>query len=119
MTTLVSDESRRDNSIRTRGLETSAFPTATFDLTEPIEIGKTPKAGDTFDVDAVGDLTLHGVTQEVTVPIQAKWTGDRIEAVASFDVALTDYDIDPPTGFLVVSIVDKGTIELHLLFQKA
>jgi polyisoprenoid-binding protein YceI len=119
MTTLVSDDDRRDNAIRTRGLETSAFPTATFELTEPIEIGSTPEAGDTFDVEAVGDLTLHGVTQRVTVPIQARWTGNRIEALASFAVALADYDIDPPTGFSVLSIADTGTIELHLLFQKA
>jgi polyisoprenoid-binding protein YceI len=119
MTTLVSDDDRRDNSIRTRGLETSSFPTATFELAEPIKIGKTPKAGDTFHVDAVGDLTLHGVTKRLTIPIQAKWTGKEIEVVAGFDVALADYDIDPPTGFLVLSIANKGTIELHLLFQKA
>jgi polyisoprenoid-binding protein YceI len=36
MTTLVSDEDRRDGQLRMRGLETDAFPTPTFVLTEPI-----------------------------------------------------------------------------------
>jgi polyisoprenoid-binding protein YceI len=39
MTTLQSDDDRRDNSIRTRGLETATYPTATFELTEPIASG--------------------------------------------------------------------------------
>lgn len=119
MTTLTSDESRRDDSLGTRGLETQTYPAATFELTEPIEIGETPAEGEVFDVDAVGQLTLHGVTRDVTVPMQARWTGERIEVVGSFEVALSDYEIEPPTGFLVLSIADVGTVELNLLFQKA
>jgi hypothetical protein len=33
--------------------------------------------------------------------------------------ALADHDIEPPTGFLVLSIADTGTVELHLLFARA
>ena len=62
---------------------------------------------------------LHGVTKQGSVPIQAEITGDRIQAIASFDVALADYDIEPPTGVVILSIADTGTIELHLLFLKA
>jgi polyisoprenoid-binding protein YceI len=119
MTTLASDDDRRDNSLRERGLQTDQFPTATFALTQPIEVGDAPKDGQTIEVTAVGDLTLHGVTKQVSVPIQAQIDGDTIQAIASVDVALADYDIEPPTGFLVLSIADTGTIELHLLFQKA
>ena len=36
-----------------------------------------------------------------------------------FDVALTDYSIEAPTGFLVLSIANTGTIELHVLFRPA
>jgi len=119
MTTLTSDDDRRDNSLGTRGLESQTYPTATFELTEPIEIGTTPAEGEVFEVDAAGLLTLHDVSRDVTVPIQARWTGDRIEVVGSFEVALADYEIEPPTGFLVLSIADVGTVELNLLFEKA
>jgi polyisoprenoid-binding protein YceI len=119
MTTLVSDRPQRDDQLRERGLETDRFPTATFTLTQPIEVGSRPQDGETIEPTAVGDLMLHGVTKQVSVPIRAEITGDRIQAIASFDVALADYDIDPPTGVLILSIADTGTIELHLLLQKA
>ena len=119
MTTLQSDRPQRDDQLRQRGLETDRFPTATFSLTQPIDVGERPNDGQAIDLTAVGDLTLHGVTKQVSVPIQAAITGDRIQAVASVDVALADYDIEKPTGFLIVSIADTGTIELHLLFAKS
>jgi polyisoprenoid-binding protein YceI len=119
MTTLQSDDDHRDNSIHMRGLETDAYPTATFELTEPIDVGRTPQSGQTFTVDAVGKLTLHGVTRTVTVPIKGRWTGSRIEVVASFDVALADYSITPPSGFVVLSIADQGKVEMHLLFARS
>jgi polyisoprenoid-binding protein YceI len=119
LTTLTSDDDRRDNAIRTRGLETTTFPTATFEFTEPIDVGETPSEGEIFETDSVGELTLHGVTSEVTIPVQGRWSGDHIEVVSSFEIALADYDIEPPTGFGVLSIADTGTIELNLLFRKA
>jgi polyisoprenoid-binding protein YceI len=119
MTTLVSDDDRRDNQLRMRGLETDSFPTATFELTAPIDVGTPPTEGETVTAEATGNFTLHGVTKEVTVPIQAQWSGDQIEVVATFDVALADYGIEPPTGFFVLSVADQGTVELHLLFARA
>jgi hypothetical protein len=80
--------------------------------------GSSRDEGITIKPTAVGDPTLHGVTKSVRIPIQAQWTGSRIEVVGSYDVALADYGITPPTGFLVLSIADHGTIELHLLFAK-
>jgi polyisoprenoid-binding protein YceI len=119
MTTLQSDESRRDERLRTDGLQTDQFPTASFTLTKPIEVGSVPKDGQTIQAVAVGNLTLHGVTRSVEVSIQAQRNGDEIEAIGSVDVALTDYAIEAPTGFLVLSIANTGTIELHLLLQPA
>ena len=119
MTTLQSDDNRRDERLRTDGLQSDEFPTATFTLTQPIEVGSVPKERQTIQAVAVGDLTLHGVTRSVRVSIQAQRNGDEIEAIGSVDVALTDYGIQAPTGFLVLSIANTGTIELHLLFQRA
>ena len=119
MTTLQSDDSRRDDRLRTDGLQTGQFPTATFRLNRPIEVGLVPRDGQTIQAVAVGDLTLHGVTRSVDVSIQAQRNGDQIEAIGSVDVALTDYGIEAPTGFLVLSIANTGTIELHLLFHPA
>jgi polyisoprenoid-binding protein YceI len=118
MTSLQSDDDRRDNQLRTRGLETDAFPTATFELTKPVNVGTKPQQGEQIQLTATGDLTLHGVTKSVQVPITAQWSGDRIAAIAHVEVALADYQITPSTGFLVLSIADTGTIEMQLLFTK-
>lgn len=118
MTSIRSDDERRDSQLTTRGLETGAFPTATFTLTEPISLPAVPTEGETISATAAGDLTLHGVTRAVDVPVQALWTGDQIEVTASLTVALADHDIEPPTGFLVLSIADTGTVEMHLVFRR-
>jgi polyisoprenoid-binding protein YceI len=119
LTTLRSDDERRDEQLKERGLQTAAFPTASFTLTEPIDVGHEPTAGEEIDATATGELTLHGVTRTVEVPVRAQWTGSRIEVVASFDIALTDYQIEKPSSFMILSIADTGTVELHLLFEKA
>jgi polyisoprenoid-binding protein YceI len=119
MTTLRSDRDRRDNALRTRGLESDRFPTATFELTEPIEIDEEPDAGENIDTTATGNLTLHGVTKQVTAPIKGRRDGDRITIVSSFEVDLDDYRIERPTTARVVSIADKGKVEMQVHFTKS
>ncbi len=120
MTTLQSDQSRRDGALRDRGLETATFPTATFTLTTPIELGTTPAVGETINATATGDLTLHGVTHTVEIPIEGRLVDEEtIVVVGSVDIVVTDFEIVPPTGFSVLSIAEMGTIELQLAFVPA
>jgi polyisoprenoid-binding protein YceI len=116
---LASDEDRRDNAIRNRGLETEQFPEATFALTGPLELPSPPTAGEDVSVTATGDLTLHGVTKPVDVPVQARWNGSTIDVVGTIDVAFADYDIEPPSVGGFVSVEDEGEIELQLTFVPA
>jgi polyisoprenoid-binding protein YceI len=118
MTSLRSDDERRDSQLASRGLETARFPSATFTVVEPLALSSVPAEGESIGATAVGDLTLHGVTQRVEVPVSAQWAGDHIEVAATLEVALADHDIEPPTGFLVLSIADTGTVELHLMFRR-
>ena len=48
----------RDGQLGRQGIQTDQFPTATFVLTEPIEIGRIPAEGASVDVTAVGDLAM-------------------------------------------------------------
>ena len=63
---------------------------------------------------ATGDLTLHGVTKSVQVPLQARLSGSTIEVVGSVGIVFADYGITPPTSFIALSVDDHGTMELHL-----
>jgi polyisoprenoid-binding protein YceI len=118
MTTLQSDQDRRDNAIRSRGLETDTFPTGTFTLTEPLEIPTGIQDGAEVQAVATGELTLHGVTNPVTVDIEARLVGDQAVIVGSSPVALTDYDIEPPTGAAVLSVSNEGEFEFQVFFSR-
>ena len=109
----------RANAMRSRGLETSTFPEATFELTQPIDFGEAPTSGETVTAKATGDLTIHGVTKEVTFEVEAKVVGDTIR-VATADpvpVALADYDIEAPTGGPVAEIDDTGSFEFLVVLR--
>lgn len=117
MTTLRSNSDSRDNQLRTRGLETDLFPAASFSLTEPIELG-TAAPGETISATARGELTLHGVTRSVEVPLEGTLVDDTIVVVGSLEVVLTDYDIEAPVGFRVLTIEEQGVFELQLAFTQ-
>jgi len=119
MTTLRSDEGQRDNQLRGRGLETDSFPTATFTLTQPVDLPADAGSGDQIAFTAIGDLTLHGVTNSVTIDFEASLTDDIIAVVGSAPVVLADYDIEPPEGFSVVSVADDGTFEFQLFLTQS
>jgi polyisoprenoid-binding protein YceI len=119
MTTLQSDEANRDRQLQRQGIETATYPTATFTLTQPIDMGSVPADGQIVDVTATGNLTLHGVTKEVDIPLQARIEGDVITVVGSLPIQFADYDIAQPQGMIVLSIEDHGTLELQLHFARA
>jgi polyisoprenoid-binding protein YceI len=114
LTTLRSDESNRDRQLGRQALETSRFPTATFVLTEPVDLGTVPAEGQTVDVTVTGELTLHGVTRSVEVPLQAKLEGGVVTVVGSLPIRFADYDIEKPSSFVVLSVEDNGVMELQL-----
>ena len=118
MGSLRSDSSTRDGALRTRGLETDTFPTASFVLTEPLDLGSVPAEGETVSVTATGELTLHGVTQPVQIPLDGTLADGRIVVVGQLEIALADYDIVKPTGFRVLSIEDNGVFEVQLAFSR-
>ncbi|MCB1038689.1 MAG: YceI family protein [Acidimicrobiales bacterium] len=105
----------RVRALQDRGLQTSEFPEASFELTEPIDFGAEPEAGKTIDATATGELTLHGVTNEITFPVQAVLNGNTIQIGTNPDdlpeVVLADYDIEAPTTQMVASVSDTGTFE--------
>ena len=100
------------------GIQTNQFPTATFKLTSPIDLGSVPADGQEISVTATGQLTLHGVTKDVEIPLKAKLSGDVIAVTGSLPIVFADYGVEAPTSFVVVSIEDHGEMELQLFFTK-
>ena len=117
MTTVSSDESRRDGQFRGAIMDVDQFPTATFELTEPIELGDVA-AGSEVTVDATGELTLRGSTQTVTIPLEARHSEGRIEVVGSFTVVFADWEIPNPSR-PGIDTEDEGVLEVLLAFEPA
>jgi polyisoprenoid-binding protein YceI len=117
LTRLRSDQGRRDDYIRTRGLETNTFGTARFTLAEPIVLPTDVPAGDQFELTAVGDLTLHGVTRRVELPLQAQWDGTVIDVAGGVTIVMADFGMEPPSNS-IVSVADEGELELQVTFTR-
>ena len=113
MSTLRSDESRRDDALRTRGIETDRFPQAEFELSEPVDLTRR-------DQGVRGELTLHGETQPIAVRVSAQRLGDdTIELAGEAPIAFADFNIEPPSVAGVVTVEDKGTLEFKLRLRPA
>lgn len=118
-TTITSDENRRDNRLRTEGLQTDQYPTATFTVTQPVDVPAAALAGTATGITLTGDLTLHGVTKSVQIPAQAQLVGDTMQVAGSLAFPLSDYQISPPNvGGFILSISDQGTLEFLVSFSK-
>ena len=121
LTKLQTDDPLRDGAVKRSGLETNRFPDGTFVLTEPVTLAGVPKQGEQGTASAKGNLTLHGVTRPVTVPLTAVWDGDQIRvasAGAGVRIQFQDYGFGALTS-PVASTDDFGFFELQLRFVPA
>ncbi len=116
MTGLTTDSGSRDRQIKSQSIETNTFPEALFSLTSPIELGTLPGDGVDVNFDATGDLTVHGVTRSVTIPLNAKVVGTVIVVTGEFNLLLSDYDIAAPQAAIVLTVQDNADMEFQLFF---
>ena len=118
MTSITTNDSRRDDKVQS-ALETSTYPTATFVLTSPIELGAAAASGEAVNVEATGELTIHGVTTTVTIPMQAQLVDGTVVLVGSVPITFSDYGVSVPEAPIVLSASDTGTLELQLFLQQS
>ena len=118
MTTITTNESRRDGQVQ-KALETGQFPTGTFTLTQPVELEEGAAEGAATSVQAAGQLTLHGVTRDITMAIDAQLVESTVVVVGTTDITFSDYGVAVPTSPAVLSVEDHGTLELQLLLARS
>jgi polyisoprenoid-binding protein YceI len=118
MTTVTSDQSRRDGQFNGRIMETSTYPTATFTLTQPIALGSIPAQGVQRTFQAKGSLTVHGVTRAVVFNLTARYAGSSFQVVGSIPITFADWNIPNPS-FGPVTTEDHGVLEFSLNFVHA
>jgi polyisoprenoid-binding protein YceI len=117
LTKLHSDQSMRDGYVRGRVLETDTYPTLEFvpkraiGLPSPLPSGMGAQAG--FQL--VGDMTVHGVTKEVTWTIVATFANDAVDGRATTTTDFATFNMTKPSLARLLSVDDK--IELEIEFR--
>jgi polyisoprenoid-binding protein YceI len=71
-------------------LETAKYPEITF---KSSEVKIKPFNGGQFQASVGGDLTLHGVTRRITIPVEVALSGDALRARGEFTVSRSDYNV--------------------------
>lgn len=117
MASVTSPESRRDGQFRGRIMDVSTYPTATFSLGEPIDLGTVPTEGEERTFEATGNLTLRGVTRSVTFALAARLEGGSIQVSGSIRVDFDDFEIPDASGG-PAKVGRDGELELLLVFTR-
>lgn len=119
LTTITSDESRRDNRVQNDALQTSQFPTATFTATSVTGYDPDIADGAEQTLMLTGMMDLHGVQKEITWEVKARREGDVITALATVNFLYADFNITPPNIAGFVSVEDDVTLQVEIVAQRS
>jgi polyisoprenoid-binding protein YceI len=114
----VSDKDRREieRVMREEALETAAYPTIVF---QSAGVAATRIDDGQYNLDLKGDLSLHGVTRDVTIPGHLAFIGDTMRAFGEFPLAQTDYKIKLVTvAGGVIKVKDELKFAFDLVARK-
>jgi polyisoprenoid-binding protein YceI len=93
-----SDDPQRDRRVTRDSLETVHYPTITF-ISTRIEDLKWEVPGSDATATVVGNLTLHGVTREIRVPVDAILSPDgKLSADGEVSFDFTAFGVVPPSA---------------------
>lgn len=118
MTSLVSDQSRRDNWIRRNTLKTDSFPTATLVIKELQGFPAVLPTSGTMSFKLIGDFTVHGVTKPWTWDVTLTANGSDYTGRATTHLKFGDFGMEQPRVMIVLSVVDDVKLEYDFHFVK-
>jgi polyisoprenoid-binding protein YceI len=77
-------------------MESEQFPKATFKGTFDRVNDLSNRIEGTYSVNAKGELTIHGVTKSIEVPVEITVGKNGLSANLIFDIAVKEYDVKIP-----------------------
>lgn len=107
----------RDRIMRGETLEAEAYPVIRLETTGLEPPAGALSEGETYLVQVSGNLSIHGVTRPVAVPVRVTRTGEGLALDGDFVVQLPDYEITPPS-FLFFRVKDEVKVAFHLLARR-
>jgi polyisoprenoid-binding protein YceI len=116
---LASDQSRRDNMIRRRWLESETYPFAEFTSTDVQGVPESYVEGQEVNFKLLGDMTIRNVTKPVTFDVRGNLTGDTITGTATTQVMMKDFGFDPPNVAGMLTVKDGVLITVNFTAKEA
>ena len=116
LSTLKSDSSIRDNSIKTQWLESNIFPEATFKI-ENLELAN--KNFDSLVEDTiVGQLSIREIVIDTPFSLTAYYSNDEIYVSGYTEIDTTWFGFDAPTKFNAWEVLNPIGITVDLIAVK-
>jgi polyisoprenoid-binding protein YceI len=118
VSTLKSDQERRDGYVSRRTLETAQYPNVVFVPTS-VSGAKLPLSGAEQSFDVAGNLTVHGVTKPTVWHVKARSTGDDVTGSGWTTFTFADAQLAQPSVPVLLSVADTIRLEydFHLVRQ--
>ncbi|MDH5506961.1 MAG: YceI family protein [Anaerolineae bacterium] len=110
LSTLTSDQSRRDQRIRDKSLESSKFPLAVFVAQSIQDFPESYSEGEVVTFKLSGQLTIREITQPVTFEVQATLQGNTLSGTLTTKILMTDFGFEPPSIFNILTVGNEVTI---------
>lgn len=118
ISTLTSNQSRRDGRIRDQWLESGRFPIASFSATAIQNAPAAYSEGDEVTFQVAGDLTVRNVTNPVVFEVTATLDGDTITGVAATGFPMSTFGVDPPQMTSLFTVGDDTVIRVEFVAQE-
>jgi polyisoprenoid-binding protein YceI len=119
---LKSDQDMRDGYVKNRTLETDKFPTAEFVAKKiqgvPNPLPAPDRATGQTGFQLTGDLTVHGVTKEVTLNGYATYSKELVAGRAMTDFAFSTFGLTKPSLARLLSVDDKIALEINFKLKR-
>ena len=116
LTTLRSDQSRRDNRVQ-QVLDTRNHPRAVFRI-EKAEGDPVLTEGQEVPIRLTGTMTIKGVDRPLTFAGTAKLADGILTLSAEATFAMTEFGVDPPNIASFVAVEDEVTVAVTFVGQR-
>jgi hypothetical protein len=117
--TLKSNESMRDQHIRTIGLQSDTYPKATFVRSSPVTLPASALAGQTIHTSVTGVFNIHGTSRREIVPLQMRLSNSSIKAVGSLTFPWAEFNMTAPSVGGFVNVTNRATMEFELALARS
>jgi polyisoprenoid-binding protein YceI len=115
LTSLTSDQGRRDNAIRRDWLQSNTYPEAIFSNIAAVNLPAQAVEGADVAFQLAGDLTVRETPQPVTWDVTARVENGTLTGTAVTNILMADYGFEAPNIGGMLRVTDGVTVTLNLV----